>query len=286
MEEQNQELENQDNSFDEGFEIGAEEDRIQESGQNAVNPGVSDQPSVNGQPEQTEQPAQPENNQASVAQEQAPQEDPTQETPPDKTLRRPSEQPQYLQEAPEGIRDELETLKRLNPNAAQLALEDSPEGEAIRKRLENYGAEIAQDRAESTLEKRRLATARQQQEEARIQAHNRNFMEHIRQNQPEYFKLITDPNRKTEAQKYFRSVFDWIGDKPYKEAERLMRVAQSGRDPAQICQLIKDFEASRQAKKRPDATGAYAVPSRGMPAAQAGIGDKDDFEAGWDMNRD
>lgn len=35
-------------------------------------------------------------------------------------------------EAPEEIAGELEELKRLNPAAAELALEDSPEGESIR----------------------------------------------------------------------------------------------------------------------------------------------------------
>lgn len=184
-----------------------------------------------------------------------------------------------LEVVPENIAEEWDNLNKLNPAAAKLALEDSPEGEAIRKRLENYGAEQAQDRAEMTLYMRN-------QEQATIDAHNRRFRETLQRNNPEYFSMISDPSRKAEAAKYFQDVFDWIGSKPYAEAQGLMEVAQHGRDPEQICALINRFEKEKgTANKKPDATGAYAIPSRGAPTAPTGIEDKDDFDAGWNLNQ-
>lgn len=77
-----------------------------------------------------------------------------------------------------------------------------------------------------------------------------------------------------------------IAAKPYAEAAQLMEVARNGRDPAQVSALLTRFERERGGgRKQPDPTGALAVPGRGAPVAPTGVGDKDDFDAGWNANQ-
>lgn len=198
------------------------------------------------------------------------------------------EQPKLI-EVPEHLADELATLKKLNPAAAELALEDSAEGERLRSRMEEFGAEIALDRAEMVLDKRNRETAAHQAEVARqqqtIAEHNNRFMATLQREHPEYAAMITDPARREEAVKKQNEIMGWISAKPYAEGARLMKIAQEARDPNEVCALITQFESERQAKpKQADPTGALAVPGRGAPTAPAGIGDKDDFDAGWNAN--
>ena len=198
------------------------------------------------------------------------------------------DQPKLI-EVPEHLADELATLKKLNPAAAELALEDSAEGERLRSRMEEFGAEIALDRAEIVLDKRNRETAAHQAEVARqqqtIAEHNNRFMATLQREHPEYAAMITDPARREEAVKKQNEIMGWISAKPYAEGARLMKIAQEARDPNEVCALITQFESERQAKpKQADPTGALAVPGRGAPTAPAGIGDKDDFDAGWNAN--
>lgn len=202
-----------------------------------------------------------------------PQQPPAQEIP---------QQPEPAPEAhgkiaslPENITDEYEQLKRLNPNAAELALEDSAEGEAIRRRLENYGAEQAQDRAEMTLYKR-------QQAQAAAQEYRRANAEIIKNGVPDFYAMMNDPNRVAEKDKYLGNLQNWIGSKSFKEGSELMQVYTNGR-PEQVCELIKRFESEKSGRKA-DALAMQAVPSRGAPTAPTGIGDKNDFDAGWNLN--
>ncbi len=64
-----------------------------------------------------------------------------------------------------------------------------------------------------------------------------------------------------------------------------MQIAQKG-NANQVLQLIEKFENEKGGRKRADPTGALAVPGRGAPMAPAGIGDKDDLDAGWNLNKD
>lgn len=162
-------------------------------------------------------------------------------------------------------------------------MEDSPDGAAIRKRLETYGAEYAQDKAESVLEKRQERFRQEQAQKAQIDAHNRNFMETIRKRNPEYFDLISNEKRRDEAQRYFKGVFSWIESLPFREAKTLMETAQNGKDPNQICDLVERYEKE---KGRPDPTGGFAVTGRGASFVGGGIGDRNDMDAGWNLNRD
>ena len=155
--------------------------------------------------------------------------------------------------------------------------------------MEEYGAEMAIDRAEIVLDKRNRETAAHQAEFARQQQtiveHNNRFMATLQREHPEYAAMITDPARREEAVKKQNEIMGWISAKPYAEGARLMKIAQEARDPNEVCALITQFESERKAKpKQADPTGALAVPGRGAPTAPAGIGDKDDFDAGWNAN--
>lgn len=266
-----QEKENFD-AMDEGFDLGMDEEKQQDS----------------NQPEPERQ-AQPEENVAQeVPFEQANQ--PIQTTQPEPSIppqpvQPHPEQPGKIEEIPDNIRDELEELKRLNPRAAELALEDSEEGAAIRKRMANYGAEAAQDRAEVVLDRRDAEVEKTRAQQSAVEAYNKRYMETIRSRNPEYFSLITDPKRKAEAGQYFNSLNEWIQSKPYKEAQPLIQVAQHG-NADQVLQLISKYESEKGGRKRPDPTGALAIPGRGAPLAPSGIGDKDDLDAGWNLNKD
>ncbi len=285
-------IEDGESQFDQGFSIGegegepkgdAEKSQGQdESGnekeaagsQEPAKADESKQPDVRSeQPPVTEQPQQA-NQQMDQPHESAPAE---------------PEPPQKI-EVPENLTEEFAALKKLNPAAAELALEDSPEGERLRSRMEEYGAEMALDRAEVVLDKRNREIAtrkadfdRQQQA---VQEHNDRFMSALKRAHPDYAAMITDPARRDEAVKKQNEIIEWINGKPYAEGSRLMQVANSGRDPNEICALLTQFESERQTKpKQADPTGALAVPGRGAPAAPAGIGDKDDFDAGWNLEK-
>ncbi len=277
-----EQIEEAENLFDEGFGLGEEDD-----GQ-SISPVKQDElHPENGIP-QPEEPTQVDTPEMVSA---SPQVNPIPPyTPPPTPQLPPEPVPVSTVEVPDEIADELETLKTLNPDAAALALEDSPEGAIVRARLEQYGAELAQDRAEQVLYQRRQAQALREAETARFEqareAHNAAFKAMFERDHPEYAAMLADPARKAEAARYQQEVFDWIAAKPYAEAAGLMQIAKSGRDPSQVSALLTAFERERRTgRKQPDPTGALAVPGRGAPVAPTGIGDKDDFDAGWNANQ-
>lgn len=277
--------------FDEGFGLGGEDE-----GRDTDPAKQREQPvGENLRPEERPQADTAETPPATPQADQAPsgtkfhgyEPEPTPQSAPQPT---PDHAPVKTVEVPEEIADELKTLKTLNPDAAALALEDSPEGASVRARLEQYGAELAQDRAEQVLYQRQQAQARREAETARFEqardAHNAAFKAMFARDHPDYAAMLADPGRKAEAAKYQQDVFDWIAAKPYAEADELMQIAKSGRDPSQVSALLTRFERERRGgRKQPDPTGALAVPGRGAPVAPTGVGDKDDFDAGWNANQ-
>ncbi|WP_297669753.1 hypothetical protein [uncultured Desulfovibrio sp.] len=203
------------------------------------------------------------------------------------------EQPKPPVEIPEAIKDEWEALKKASPEAAALAQEDSPEGQQIRDRLAEYGADLASDRAAVILGNRSRDIQAQQADAARarqnVEAHNQHFQSVLQRDHPDYVALLSDPSRRAEAQAKVQDIFNWIGTLPYAEGAKLMPIAQSGRNPEEVSALLTRYERERGGGKpaaaqqrRPDPTGALAVPGRGGTVAPAGVGDKDDFDAALD----
>lgn len=205
-------------------------------------------------------------------------------------------------EIPAEIKDEWAVLQRQSPEAAALAVEDSVEGEQVRQRLSEFGATVAFDRAEVVLERRKRAVLEKQREDIQnqrlVEEHNRYFTSVLQREHPEYLAMMQDHARRAEAQATVNDIFAWIGSKPYSEGEKLMPIARSGRDPMAISALLSQYERERnvkigsrvaeqqrqQAKPRVDPTGAMAVPSRGASVMPTGIGDKDSFDAGWELS--
>lgn len=260
-----------------GAEPGPEGDEPgSEGAQAAPDAGGQQEPGQQEEPQPAPQPqiyTQPEPQPAPQPQPE-PQEQPT--------------EPKQIETVPEEIAEELKNLEAISPAAAKLAMEDSPEGAAIRERLTDFGSAMAQDRAEFVIaqreQARKEAAAEAERNAAAVRTHNENFAGIIKRELPEYFAMCNDPARKAEAAKYQQAVYSWIGSKPYAEAAPLMRIAQNGQDANEIVSLLKKFESERRGgKAMPDPTGALAVPGRGAPTAPAGIGDKDDFDAGWNQ---
>lgn len=202
---------------------------------------------------------------------------------PESAVQTEPERPPKISEPPAGIETELARLRELNPAAWELALEDSAEGAAIRSRLEHFGAETAQDRAEMTLWRRnqeqQIAAAQQQ----RIAAYNRGFMETIKREAPDFYAMSNDPGRKAEAAQYLQNLNAWIENKPFKDGVKLMQIRERG-TAQEVCAMIRQFETEKSGRKS-DAADMYAVPGRGAPVGPAGLGDKNDFDAGWNLHQ-
>ncbi|MBQ7607966.1 MAG: hypothetical protein IJU76_08370 [Desulfovibrionaceae bacterium] len=209
----------------------------------------------------------------------------------------PSQQRQQVKfvQIAEDIKAEYEELKKKNPQVAYLAQTDSPIGETLRKQLLEYGADHADDMGKNFITRQKM----EQQIEAQKQAQARNEYESqlryynsvFNQRQPEYAKLYADAqrdvNKAQELRAYQNELLSWIEAKPYKEASSMMQIALHGTDPVQVCDLISRFNEERGKKPRatkPNPTGAFAVPSRGTATPPPGIGDKDSFDSGWEIN--
>ena len=152
QEDQNQELMDQEGT--EAFAAGFDDERGQPAEQSEQRP---EQVSEENTPPHFEEPpagqAVPQTEPAVQAQPAAPEPLPRDEPQQPKTV-----------EIPEGIKSEFAELEQLSPEAAAIAREDSPEGETLRKRLAEYGADNAMDRAELFMARReREAVAAQQQ---------------------------------------------------------------------------------------------------------------------------
>ena len=187
---------------------------------------------------------------------------------------------------PAELQAEYERLQEMDPEAAKMALEDSPAGQAVRHRLEQYGAELAYDHASLVMMRRQQATEREamRQEQARqaVTARQQHFLQVMKQDHPDFHALLTGGDQ--AAQMRFRNdVMQWIKAKPYAEAAPLMDIFTNSQDPQEIGSLLSRFKNERNAR-RPDPTGALAVPGRGGTVAPAGIGDKDDFDAGLSLS--
>ena len=209
---------------------------------------------------------------------------PVSEMPPDSSPAEP--QPSQAVTLPEELQQEYARLEKLDPEAARMALEDSPTGEAMRYRLEQYGAELALDHASLVRMQRRQVqerdARRQEQTRQEALARHMHFMNVMQHDHPEFHSLLTGGDM--AAQVRFRNdVLHWIESKPYAEAAPLMETFNRSRDPQEVSRLLTQFRQERDAC-RPDPTGALAVPGRGGTVAPAGIGSKDDFGAGLSLS--
>ncbi|HIX40498.1 MAG TPA: hypothetical protein H9857_06820 [Candidatus Desulfovibrio intestinigallinarum] len=281
-EEPRDDAENRDSELSEGFALALEDDDTRDA---SVPPAEADR--NDDAPPEAERPAQKE--------EYVPPQDTTPPAPPlpleepdgrgtPETATQAAPPVRMLEAVPDDIAEELENLRRINPDAARLALEDSPEGESIRSRLESYGADLAMDKAERIMEQRERARHEEMRSRQAVEEHNRRFFATLDSRVPDYAAMMRDPGRAEELRAYQQELFRWIESKPYAEGARLMRVAQTGTNAEEVADLLSRFDAERNKTRTPDPGGALAVPGRRGPAvAPAGIGDKNDWDAGFRM---
>lgn len=271
QEDQNQELMDQEGT--EAFAAGFDD----EPGKPAEQPEQElEQVSEEGTP-----PSSPEEPSAGQA---VPQPEPIAQARPAAPEPQPRDEPQQPQtvEIPESIKAEFAELEQLSPEAAAIAREDSPEGETLRKRLAEYGADNAMDRAELFMARREREAVAARQQAGMVEAANRNFAAVVRQAHPELFEASRS---KADNERFQADMQAWIEQKPYAEAAPLMETFLHGRDPYAVAELITRFKNERQApqKKQANPDGAFAVPRRGAPVVPQGVGSKDDFDAGWNI---
>lgn len=188
---------------------------------------------------------------------------------------------------PSEIQGEFEELKKLSAEAALVAQEDSPDGEAIRNRLANYGAASALDRADIISDRRNVEKKAAKEQEAAVKGHNTYFDSVLQREVPDIVAMSRDTKRAPEAAQFHKDMDAWIKSKPYAEAEPMLNVFNAGRDPHAVAALVKQFQKER---KLPNAgntvksvDSALAVPRRGGPVSPAGIGDANDFDAGFNI---
>ena len=225
-EEPRDDAENRDSELSEGFALALEDDDTRDA---SVPPAEADR--NDDAPPEAERPAQKE--------EYVPPQDTTPPAPPlpleepdgrgtPETATQAAPPVRMLEAVPDDIAEELENLRRINPDAARLALEDSPEGESIRSRLESYGADLAMDKAERIMEQRERARHEEMRSRQAVEEHNRRFFATLDSRVPDYAAMMRDPGRAEELRAYQQELFRWIESKPYAEGARLMRVAQTG----------------------------------------------------------
>ena len=195
-EEPRDDAENRDSELSEGFALALEDDDTRDA---SVPPAEADR--NDDAPPEAERPAQKE--------EYVPPQDTTPPAPPlpleepdgrgtPETATQAAPPVRMLEAVPDDIAEELENLRRINPDAARLALEDSPEGESIRSRLESYGADLAMDKAERIMEQRERARHEEMRSRQAVEEHNRRFFATLDSRVPDYAAMMRDPGRAEE----------------------------------------------------------------------------------------
>lgn len=192
-----------------------------------------------------------------------------------------------LVEIDEDLKSEFEELKKINRDSAYLATTDTPLGQRLRKILNENGAEMADLLAQRELDRYRTSERIKQQQyadqRAQIESRNREYFSTLQKEAPELYTLLKDPNKKKELGEYHKQIFDWINAKPYKEGVEYMRIAQNG-NAHEVAMMLNQMKKERASSRRNDPTGAIAVPNRGNSVPPPNIGDKDSFDAGWNIN--
>lgn len=197
----------------------------------------------------------------------------------------PKPTPQAATIEDENLRTLLDEFSAANPQLAALAREDSRDGQRIRKRLEDYGADLALDAAESILMRREQHAEHEkftaEQEASLRETAVRAHQAAIYAAHPDVGKVMGDPEMK--------AVFDtemsaWIDSLPFGEGSRYAAI-RSGGSAQEVIGMLNDFKRhlkDGKAGAQKDADAAQAVASRGAPGPHAKVTppDPDDYSAG------
>ena len=175
----------------------------------------------------------------------------------------------------------VDGLEEIPGELHEFFLEQSLEGDRLRRVLDEYGPEQAAFAAENLRERRELRGVRdsftQDYEQERIDRH-RNAVANAC---PDYADAILG-NDKAKTDELFSGVRAWIGTLPYEEGVRMMQYAQEG-TTAQTIELLNRYHAYRkggaQERVRNLAASNMAVPShKGVPPKRQATSFDDAFE--------
>ncbi len=192
-------------------------------------------------------------------------------------------------EVPDDMKTELEELTKRDPQLAAIVLEDSKDGEKLRKGLEEYGVDYAEERAD-TIRLRREVHQKVSSVEAITQTAARDaqvnaFYSAVSVKHPDWVSVTTDPARRSEYDAYMANVRSWAESLPYADGANAFRIMEKG-TPAEVTDLLDRYKAAKQgggtSRKGPSADDALAVPSRSGPPPSRKIAPKDDFDAAFD----
>jgi hypothetical protein len=197
--------------------------------------------------------------------------------------------PEAKVEVPEELKTEIEELTKRDPQLAAIVLEDSKDGERLRKGLEEYGVDYAEERADTIRMRREVhqtvasvqSTAQNVVRETKVSA----FYAAVAEKHKDWVDVVTDPARRPEYDAYMKEVRTWAESLPYAEGAKAFRVMEQG-TPTEVVGLLDRFKEAKNgggnARKGPSAEDALAVPSRSGPPPSKKIAAKDDFDAAFD----
>ena len=159
---------------------------------------------------------------------------------------------------PEDIKEDVDSFARDFPEYSNLVQEKGPDGDKLRKRLKDYGPEIASAMAEAISARReasaeigRLKEARTQEQQAAKQRQAEEHFSRIFSEVPEYGELRTDRSRAEELQQYHNALWEWVGNKSYREAVEMEKALKEGDAPS-VSGVLKQFQDETRYFGRPE----------------------------------
>ena len=158
----------------------------------------------------------------------------------------------------------------------------------LRKALEEYGADYAEERA-ATIKLRRDLESKLASIEAKTagvveQTATQAFYAQIGAKHPDWVELATDQSRAAEFGTFMDGVRSWAETKPFKEGQRLFQIIEAG-TPGEVNMLLDQYKNDQakpsQPKPKGDAAAAMAVPTRSGTPPTKPLAPKDDFDAAF-----
>ena len=178
--------------------------------------------------------------------------------------------------------EEAPDLEGIAEEFRPLFMEKSKDGDRVRKMLEDFGPEYAQNFAETVKVRREMeetqAQIKKQDDDDRMQRHR----EALAKAAPEYAEAIMGRDQQGWNE-LINGVNAWIDTLPYSEGKRMAQVVQNG-TTEQVATMLGRYTKFRKGSKdtaRNLAKSNIAVPRTGsvQPAQHAS---KDDFDAAWE----
>lgn len=208
--------------------------------------------------------------------------------------------PEQMAEAdvPEELRDDLAVISGLDPELAGLVLEQSADGERLRKSLAKFGPETAAALADS-LRTRRIVEERHHQEEVvrKDRAAVKQY-EEILTARPELDELATmardaqgqvqlaaRKGKEAEFNAYFKGLGEWLDELPHKTARVYSDIVWRTGNAKEVADVLEEYGKARTAREHVDTDQAEELApvrtrSRG-PSGEGPAADPNTFEGAF-----